>query len=82
MTLDEEGHLQCSYMGTDPAMFAPPSAEVRDIDYNETDREMEKLQKLIKEKQHKTSEWFARTVGLFGFKLLSYSLKSDSKTYL
>ena len=51
VTLDESGHLQCSYLGTDPAMFTPPTAEVREIDYSAQDRELNSLQKIIKEKQ-------------------------------
>ena len=56
MSLDETGHLQCSYLGTDPAMFTTPTAEVREIDYAELDGEMKQLQKVIKEQQHKASE--------------------------
>ena len=53
VTVDDQGHLECSYLGTDPAMFAPPTAEVREIDYVEMDHEMSQLQKVIKEQQHK-----------------------------
>ena len=57
MTLDEEGHVQCSYLGTDPSMFTTPTVEVRDIDYAQCDREMAQLQRSIKEQQGKASKW-------------------------
>ena len=47
--------MQCSYLGTDPAMFTTPSAEVREIDYNEQDRELNSLQTIIKQKQQTTT---------------------------
>ena len=53
ITLDEDGHLQCFYLGTDPAMFTTPTAEARDLDYNEVDGEMKRLHKVIKEQQSK-----------------------------
>ena len=48
VALDEGGHLECVYLGTDPAMFTTPTAEVREIDYAELDYEMQQLQKVIK----------------------------------
>ena len=56
MSLDETGHLQCSYLGTDPAMFTTATAEVRELDYVQLDAEMKQLQKTIKEHQHKSSQ--------------------------
>ena len=55
VTLDEDGHLQCSYLGTDPAMFTSPSSEVREIDYADQDRELSALQNIIKQKQQTTT---------------------------
>uniref|UniRef100_A0A8D0E015 Bardet-Biedl syndrome 9 n=1 Tax=Salvator merianae TaxID=96440 RepID=A0A8D0E015_SALMN len=49
VTLNDIGHLQCSYLGTDPSLFQAPKAEARDINYEEYDAEMNKLQKIIKE---------------------------------
>ncbi|XP_072859901.1 protein PTHB1 isoform X2 [Pogona vitticeps] len=49
VTLNDSGHLQCSYLGTDPSLFQAPKVEARDINYEEYDSEMNKLQKIIKE---------------------------------
>ncbi|KAM7176735.1 protein PTHB1 isoform 2-T3 [Macrochelys suwanniensis] len=49
VTLSDSGHLQCSYLGTDPSLFQAPKVESREINYEELDREMKKLQKIIKE---------------------------------
>ncbi|XP_074844228.1 protein PTHB1 isoform X8 [Carettochelys insculpta] len=49
VTLSDSGHLQCSYLGTDPSLFQAPKVESRDINYEELDREMKELQKIIKE---------------------------------
>ncbi|XP_019393993.1 PREDICTED: protein PTHB1 isoform X3 [Crocodylus porosus] len=49
VTLSDSGHLQCSYLGTDPSVFQAPKVESREINYEELDREMKELQKIIKE---------------------------------
>nr|XP_034985952.1 protein PTHB1 isoform X1 [Zootoca vivipara] len=49
VTLSDSGDLQCSYLGTDPSLFQAPKVEARDINYEEYDAEMNKLQKIIKE---------------------------------
>ncbi|KAJ7322650.1 hypothetical protein JRQ81_018937 [Phrynocephalus forsythii] len=49
VTLNDSGHLQCSYLGTDPSLFQAPKVEARDINYEEYDSEMNKLQKIFKE---------------------------------
>ncbi|ESO84549.1 hypothetical protein LOTGIDRAFT_222053 [Lottia gigantea] len=54
VTLSDDGHLQCSYLGTDPAIFIPPSTEARELNYQAMDLEMSKLQKKIREKAHKS----------------------------
>ena len=46
------GHLDLCYMGTDPMMFMPPSAELREIDYSQADKEMAELQRVIKSQQN------------------------------
>ena len=33
VTLDEFGHLYCSYLGTDPALFVVPHVDSRDVNY-------------------------------------------------
>ncbi|NXL60565.1 PTHB1 protein, partial [Chordeiles acutipennis] len=49
VTLSDNGHLQCSYLGTDPSLFQAPRVESREINYEELDAEMKELQKIIKE---------------------------------
>uniref|UniRef100_A0A8C8APN9 Bardet-Biedl syndrome 9 n=1 Tax=Otus sunia TaxID=257818 RepID=A0A8C8APN9_9STRI len=49
VTLSDNGHLQCSYLGTDPSLFQAPQVDSRDINYEEFDAEMKELQKIIKE---------------------------------
>ncbi|XP_053117593.1 protein PTHB1 isoform X6 [Hemicordylus capensis] len=49
VTLNDNGYLQCSYLGTDPSLFQAPKVEARDINYEEYDAEMNKLQRIIKE---------------------------------
>ncbi|KAM4688353.1 protein PTHB1 [Discoglossus pictus] len=49
VTLSDNGHLQCSYFGTDPSLFQVPKVESRDINYEELDVEMKTLQRIIKE---------------------------------
>ncbi|XP_055660111.1 protein PTHB1 isoform X5 [Falco peregrinus] len=49
VTLSDDGHLQCSYLGTDPSLFQAPKVDSREINYEELDAEMKKLQKIIKE---------------------------------
>ncbi|XP_062394267.1 protein PTHB1 [Sardina pilchardus] len=49
VTLSCEGHLQCSYMGTDPSFFTAPKVEAREVNYEEVDAEMRSLQKIIRE---------------------------------
>ncbi|XP_040445439.1 protein PTHB1 isoform X2 [Falco naumanni] len=49
VTLSDDGHLQCSYLGTDPSLFQAPKVDSREINYEEFDAEMKKLQKIIKE---------------------------------
>ncbi len=56
VTLTEAGRLECSYMGTDPSLFTPPTAELREIDYAQQDQEMQELQKIIKSQQHKAGK--------------------------
>ena len=33
VTLDELGLVTCSYMGTDPSHFTPPTPQAREMDY-------------------------------------------------
>ncbi|KAJ7401328.1 protein PTHB1 isoform X3 [Pitangus sulphuratus] len=49
VTLTDDGHLQCSYLGTDPSLFQAPKVDAREINYEEMNAEMKELQKIIKE---------------------------------
>lgn len=49
VSLSSEGHLLCSYMGTDPSFFSTPKVDAREADYEQVDAEMKKLQKFIRE---------------------------------
>ncbi|KAJ7985514.1 hypothetical protein DPEC_G00352840 [Dallia pectoralis] len=49
VTLSSVGHLQCSYMGTDPSFFATPKVDSREQDYAQMDTEMKGLQRVIRE---------------------------------
>lgn len=49
VTLSSDGHLLCSYMGTDPSFFSTPKVDAREVDYEQVEAEMKKLQKIIRE---------------------------------
>ncbi|XP_031201486.1 protein PTHB1 isoform X1 [Mastomys coucha] len=49
VTLSDDGHLQCSYLGTDPSLFQAPKVESRELNYDELDVELKELQKIIKD---------------------------------
>ncbi|KFO19743.1 Protein PTHB1 [Fukomys damarensis] len=49
VTLSDRGHLQCSYLGTDPSLFRAPKVESRELNYEELDAELEELQKIIRD---------------------------------
>uniref|UniRef100_H2RKI3 Bardet-Biedl syndrome 9 n=1 Tax=Takifugu rubripes TaxID=31033 RepID=H2RKI3_TAKRU len=48
-SLSSDGHLLCSYMGTDPSFFSTPKVDAREADYEQVEAEMKRLQKLIRE---------------------------------
>ena len=49
VTLSDNGHLQCSYLGTDPSLFQAPKVESRELNYDELGTELKELQKIIKD---------------------------------
>lgn len=49
VSLSADGHLLCSYMGTDPSFFSTPKVDAREADYQQMEAEMKKLQKFIRE---------------------------------
>ncbi|KAK5921558.1 hypothetical protein CgunFtcFv8_018915 [Champsocephalus gunnari] len=49
VSLSSDGHLLCSYMGTDPSFFSTPKVDAREADYEQVDADMRKLQKFIRE---------------------------------
>lgn len=48
-SLSTDGHLLCSYMGTDPSFFSTPKVDAREADYEQVEAEMKKMQRLIRE---------------------------------
>ncbi|XP_071942795.1 protein PTHB1-like [Antedon mediterranea] len=54
VSLDEDGHLMCSYLGTDPSIFSVAPPESREINYEEQDEEMRHLQMSIRKALGKT----------------------------
>ncbi|XP_062034826.1 protein PTHB1 isoform X1 [Lepus europaeus] len=59
VTLSDDGHLQCSYLGTDPSLFQAPKVQSRELNYDELDVELKELQKIIKDvnKSQGTALW-------------------------
>nr|KAF6417887.1 Bardet-Biedl syndrome 9 [Rousettus aegyptiacus] len=57
VTLSDDGHLQCSYLGTDPSLFQAPKVESRELNYDELDKELKELQKLIKDVNKLQGVW-------------------------
>lgn len=49
VTLSDDGHLQCSYLGTDPSLFQAPKVESRELNYDALDMELKELQKIIRD---------------------------------
>ncbi|XP_068235573.1 protein PTHB1 [Palaemon carinicauda] len=46
--LGDTGQLQVAYLGTDPSLFVAPPTETREINYNQTDKELAQLHRIIK----------------------------------
>lgn len=57
VTLSEDGHLLCSYLGTDPALFQAPKVESRELNYDALDAELKELQKIIKDVNKSQGVW-------------------------
>ncbi|XP_021564854.1 protein PTHB1 isoform X9 [Carlito syrichta] len=57
ITLSDDGHLQCSYLGTDPSLFQAPKVESRELNYDELDIELKELQKVIKDVNKSQGVW-------------------------
>ncbi|XP_076976209.1 protein PTHB1 isoform X3 [Tamandua tetradactyla] len=57
VTLSDDGHLQCSYLGTDPSLFQAPKVESRELNYDELDIELKELQKIIKDVNKTQGVW-------------------------
>lgn len=83
VTLNDSGHLQCSYLGTDPSLFQAPKVEARDINYEEYDSEMNRLQKIIKEaKKFKGMFFFIDTISVGAVIYINYQLYNLNSSYL
>lgn len=57
VTLSDDGHLQCSYLGTDPSLFQAPKVEARELNYDDLDRELKELQTIIKDVNRSQGIW-------------------------
>ncbi|ELK35175.1 Protein PTHB1 [Myotis davidii] len=57
VTLSEDGHLQCSYLGTDPSLFQAPKVESRELNYDALDAELKELQRIIKDVNKSQGVW-------------------------
>uniref|UniRef100_A0A8C7B605 Bardet-Biedl syndrome 9 n=1 Tax=Neovison vison TaxID=452646 RepID=A0A8C7B605_NEOVI len=57
VTLSDDGHLQCSYLGTDPSLFQAPKVESRELHYDELDIELKELQRIIKDVNKSQGIW-------------------------
>ncbi|XP_062969644.1 protein PTHB1 isoform X3 [Cynocephalus volans] len=57
VTLSDDGHLQCSYLGTDPSLFQAPKVDSRELNYDELDTELKELQKIIKDVNRSQGVW-------------------------
>jgi Bardet-Biedl syndrome 9 protein len=55
VALDDEGHLSCLYLGTDPSVISHPSAYARELNYSAVESEMKQLQNIIKDQDKKAS---------------------------
>ena len=49
--LSDDGEVTVSYLGSDPTLFTAPPPDSKEVNYNETDRELSKLSALIKQSQ-------------------------------
>ena len=49
--LSEEGEVTVSYLGSDPTLFTAAPPDSREVNYEETDRELSKLSAIIKQSQ-------------------------------
>jgi len=56
-TLDDHGHLNILYLGTDPAMMVMPSAQYRETKYDEFAAEIKRYQQIIREKSGKQCKY-------------------------
>lgn len=57
VTLSDDGHLQCSYLGTDPSLFQAPKVESRELNFDALDMELKELQKIIKDVNKSQGVW-------------------------
>ncbi|KAF6085390.1 Bardet-Biedl syndrome 9 [Phyllostomus discolor] len=57
VTLSDDGHLQCSYLGTDPSLFQAPKVESRELNYDALDSELKELQRIIRDVNKSQGVW-------------------------
>ena len=51
VTLTEDGHVSVNYLGTHPTLFTAAPPDSREVNYEETDKELAKLSTIIKQSQ-------------------------------
>lgn len=74
VTLSDDGHLQCSYLGTDPSLFQAPKVDSREINYEEMNAEMKELQRIIREATKTQGVLYSCSVFLHTFVNLTFLL--------
>ena len=61
--LSEEGELTVSYLGSDPELFTAAPPDCREVNYDETDKELSKLSAIIKQSQKEGTNAVVNTSG-------------------
>lgn len=48
VVLSEEGRLECNYLGTDPSLFVAPPLQMKPLDLEKVEEELNTLNKTLK----------------------------------
>lgn len=81
VTLSEEGHLSCSYLGTEPSLFVAPPLGNQQMDFEEAIADLEKYEEIIRSKENliaKFDEQLALSMRL-SEDVQKYVLESDEE---
>ena len=74
--LSEEGELTVSYLGSDPELFTAAPPDCREVNYDETDKELSKLSAIIKQSQKEGTNALVNTSGKPTLKVYMIMTKS------